>query len=122
VVFLTDRFQPLPPLEPHGDNLLPSDLSPASLLEKTRAGHLVWKASEKGPVLLCGGRTIGGSQAGHDIWVALGRQGRKYTLTLTTGVEPIGEPVTQSDGWLRRCELGRLWRAIERASSRSQSA
>jgi hypothetical protein len=122
LVLLTAKSGPDRPPEsdgpPHRDNLFPPDLSPASLRAATIAGRLIWKASDKGPVFVAGGATARGYFTGEGLWLALGRKGREYVLTGTSGGGPAGASVLrQRDGWLRRCELGRLWAAVERSAA-----
>jgi hypothetical protein len=116
LVLLTAKAPPEPDLLPHQDNLFAPDLSPATLRAETAAGRLVWKASDKGPVFVASGTILGGHLSRRQLWLALARQGREYMLTVTPGRRPAVAPVVrQRDGWLWRCELGRLWAAVERS-------
>src|SRR5205823_304916 len=96
----------------------PPVLSPANLWAATAAGRLAWRASESGPVFVAGGAAADGSPAGTRLCLALGRQGREYVLTVTGEGGPAGAAaLRQRDGWFRRCGLGRLWAAVERAAA-----
>jgi hypothetical protein len=105
------------PTEPYRRNVLPRVLSTTALLAATEAGQLVWARSDKGPIVKAGGSVPEGLHAGREIWLTLTRVGKEYQLALTSGVQPYGQPQRQRDGWFRRCELGRLWAAVERSLS-----
>jgi len=111
LIFLVSRSEGAPPRQPYQDNVLPNTLSPAALLEATRAGRLVWARSAKGPVLKAGGRAPEGLHSGREIWITIGHSGRDYVLTLTSELRPYGEPLRQKNGWFSRCELAKLWEA-----------
>ena len=101
--------------ERYATNVLPRNLSVASLLAATEAGQLVWARSHKGPLFKAGGRVPEGLHAGREIWITVVRMGREYQLALTTGLRPYGDPMRQRDGWFHRCALGKLWAAAERS-------
>jgi len=116
LIFLLQRGEASPPRQPYQDNELPDNLSPASLLEATLGGRLVWAQSEKGPVLEAGGRVREGLHSGRELWITLGHMGGAYTLALTSEMRPYGEPLRQRNGWFSRCELAKLWEAARRSS------
>lgn len=111
LIFLVSRSEDAPSRQPYQDNVLPNILSPATLLEATLAGRLVWARSEKGPVLEAAGRVPQGLHSGREIWINLGHTGRDYVLTLTSELRPYGDPLQQKNGWFSRCELAKLWEA-----------
>src|SRR5262245_38759663 len=116
LISLLQRSEASPPRHPYQDNVLPKVLSPASLLEATRAGQLIWASSGKGPVLKAGGRVPEGLHSGREIWITLSRMGHEYMLALTSEMRPYGEALRQKNGWFSRCELAKLWEAARRSN------
>src|SRR5262245_52536673 len=96
----------------HGSNVLPTNLSPTTLLAATEAGWLIWARSENAPMFKAGGSVPKGLHAGREIWIALMQLGGEYQLTLTSGVQPYCDPLSDRDGMLCRCTLGKLWAAV----------
>ena len=91
VVFIIHRGEAPPPRSAIRTTPCRRSLSPASLLEETLAGRLVWARSGRGPVLKAGGRAAEGLD-GREIWITLSRQGREYLLALTSEMRPTATP------------------------------
>lgn len=82
---------------------LPASLSPAALLEATRAGQLVWATvAQQGFKAGCI------MEGGKPTWLTLSRHGDEYVLTASQGTQPL----RQRNSTTRRCELARLYEAI----------